>query len=113
MISWELIHKYLRFEVSFEETGLEEAMKNWDISQGGLIPHHNPLLPGELINGLDKILAGDISFSAFKQWSRIACSSLVDNINEETGLLNTFSMNGKTLMIMQLNKMLLKNEWLI
>lgn len=90
MISWELIHKYLRFEASFEETGLEEAMKNWDISQGGLIPHHNPLLPGELINGLDKILAGDISFSTFKQWSRIACSSLVDNINEETGSIEHF-----------------------
>ena len=90
MISWETIHKYLRFEISFEETGLAEAMKNWDVSNGALIPHHNPLLPGELIAGLDKILAGDISFPVFKEWSRIACSSLVDNLNEETGSIENF-----------------------
>ena len=90
MISWEVIYKYLRFEIPFEKTGLEEAMKNWDLSNGALIPHHNPLLPGELIAGLDKILAGDISFPIFKQWSRIACSSLVDNLNEETGCIENF-----------------------
>lgn len=90
MISWEKIYKYLKFEISFEETGLEEAMKNWDASNGTLIPHHNPLLPGELIAGLDKILAGDISFPVFKEWSRIACSSLVDNLNEETGCIENF-----------------------
>ena len=72
MILWETIYKYLKFEISFEETGLAEAMKNWDLSNGALIPHHKPLLPGELISGLDKILAGDISFPTFKQWSRIA-----------------------------------------
>ena len=90
MISWETIHKYLTFEISFEETGLEETMKNWDLSKGALIPHHKPLLPGELITGLDKILAGEISFPVFKQWSRIACSSLVDNLNEETGSIENF-----------------------
>ena len=90
MISWETIYKYLRFEIPFEKTGLEEVMKNWDLSNGALIPHHNPLLPGELIAGLDKILAGDISFPIFKQWSRIACSSLVDNLNEETGCIENF-----------------------
>ena len=90
MISWETIHKYLTFEISFEETGLEETMKNWDLSKGALIPHHKPLLPGELITGLDKILAGEISFPIFKQWSRIACSSLVDNLNEETGSIENF-----------------------
>lgn len=90
MILWETIYKYLKFEISFEETGLAEAMKNWDLSSGALIPHHKPLLPGELISGLDKILVGDISFPTFKQWSRIACSSLVDNLNEETGLIENF-----------------------
>ena len=90
MISWETIHKYLTFEISFEETGLEEVMKNWDLSKGALIPHHKPLLPGELIAGLDKILAGEISFPVFKQWSSIACSSLVDNLNEETGSIKNF-----------------------
>lgn len=90
MILWETIHKYLTFEISFEETGLEETMKNWDLSKGALIPHHNPLLPGELITGLDKILAGEISFPIFKQWSRIACASLVDNLNEETDSIENF-----------------------
>lgn len=90
MISWEVIYKYLKFEIPFKKTGLEEAMKNCDLSNCALIPHHSPLLPGELISGLDKILAGDISFPAFKQWSRIACSSLVDNLNEETGCIENF-----------------------
>ena len=90
MISWETIYKYLKFEISFEETGLTEVMKNRDLSKGALIPHHKPLLPGELISGLDKILAGDISFPIFKQWSRIACSSLVDNLNEETESIENF-----------------------
>lgn len=90
MISWETLHKYLKFEISFEKAGLDSAIKNWNLSNGGLIPHHNPLLPGELINGLNKILVGDISFPVFKQWSIIACSSLVDNLNEETGSIEAF-----------------------
>ena len=87
MLNWNQIYRYLNFEISYEDAGFDNAIKNWNIDDGSLIPHHDMLLPGELINGLNKILAGEITFAVFKKWSQIACSCLVEHINEPTGIL--------------------------
>ena len=89
MIEWNKIYKYLRFEISFGETGLEEIEKNWDPNNGPIIPPHNPVLPGELIAGIDKFILREISLREFQSWSRIACSSLVSNIDEEGGWIKS------------------------
>ena len=84
MITWKTVYEYLTFQISFEDTGIEELEKSWDPLSGPLIPEHEPVPPGILINGLDKILAGEISFPVFKQWSRVACFSLAAHVGEET-----------------------------
>lgn len=67
MLNWNQIYRYLNFEISYEDAGFDNAIKNWKIDDGTLIPHHDMLLLGELINGLNKILAGEIPFAVFKK----------------------------------------------
>lgn len=79
MICWDTIYKYLKFEISFEETGLSLD----ELSSDMPLPGHDVLPFGMYIKGFDKILSGEIRFPAFKEWSFVACSTLCDYTGEE------------------------------
>lgn len=76
MLDWDTLHRYLKFEIPYEESGYEEAKNNWKPEEGPLIPLHEPMGPFEFVVGFNKVLAGEISFPEFKRWARIALSAM-------------------------------------